>query len=117
MRIFPVSKNARFTHDMTNFGLIVRGKRFSTHEAVFLIIRFPDYTYRVSPPDPGFPGNRPPDPKQVQWYEYYGFYVEPILPHGIDTTNPRRMNLRGFRVVPPRIELGTQGFSVLCSTN
>ena len=40
-----------------------------------------------------------------------------ILPHGIDTTNPRRMHLRGFRVVPPRIELGTQGFSVLCSTN
>ena len=33
------------------------------------------------------------------------------------TTNPRRMHLRGFRVVPPRIELGTQGFSVLCSTN
>ena len=27
------------------------------------------------------------------------------------------MHLRGFRVVPPRIELGTQGFSVLCSTN
>ena len=40
-----------------------------------------------------------------------------ILPHGINTTNPRRMLLRGFRVVPPRIELGTQGFSVLCSTN
>ena len=40
-----------------------------------------------------------------------------MLPHGIDTTNPRRMHLRGFRVVPPRIELGTQGFSVLCSTN
>ena len=32
-RIFPVSKNARFTHDMANFGFVVRGKRFSTHEA------------------------------------------------------------------------------------
>ena len=33
MRIFPVSKNARFTHVMANFGLVVRGKRFSAHEA------------------------------------------------------------------------------------
>ena len=33
MRIFPVSKNARFTHDMANFGFVVRGKRFSAHEA------------------------------------------------------------------------------------
>ena len=56
MRIFPVSKNARFTHDMANFGFVVRGKRFSTHEAVFLIIRFPDYTYRVFPLTRVFPG-------------------------------------------------------------
>ena len=26
-----VRKNARFTHDMTNFGHDVRGKRFNTH--------------------------------------------------------------------------------------
>lgn len=32
-KIFPVSKNARFTHNMANFGLFVHGKRFSTHEA------------------------------------------------------------------------------------
>ena len=50
MRIFPVSKNALFTHDMANFGLVVHRKRFSAHEAVFLIIRFPDYTYpRLGP--------------------------------------------------------------------
>ena len=30
---FHVRKNARFTHDMTNFGHDVRGKRFSTHGA------------------------------------------------------------------------------------
>ena len=28
---FHVRKNARFTHDMTNIGHDVRGKRFSTH--------------------------------------------------------------------------------------
>jgi len=33
VRIFPVSKNARFAHVMANFGLVVRGKRFSAHEA------------------------------------------------------------------------------------
>ena len=33
MRIFPVSKNARFTHDMANFGFVVRGNRCSAHEA------------------------------------------------------------------------------------
>lgn len=32
MKIFPVSKNARFTHDMTKFRPMVSGKRFSTHE-------------------------------------------------------------------------------------
>ena len=30
---FHVRKNARFTHDMTNFGHDVREKRFSTHGA------------------------------------------------------------------------------------
>ena len=39
MSIFPVSKNARFTHDMANFGFVVRGKRFSAHEAVWITIR------------------------------------------------------------------------------
>lgn len=34
-----VRKNARFAHIMVNFGLVVRGKRFSAHEAVFLIAR------------------------------------------------------------------------------
>ena len=34
-----VRKNARFAHIMVNFGLIVRRKRFSAHEAVFLITR------------------------------------------------------------------------------
>ena len=29
-----VRKNARFAHIMVNFGLIVREKRFSTHEAL-----------------------------------------------------------------------------------
>ena len=32
-----VRKNARFAHIMVNFGLVVRRKRFSAHEAVFLI--------------------------------------------------------------------------------
>lgn len=30
-----VRKNARFAHIMVNIGLIVREKRFSTHEAKF----------------------------------------------------------------------------------
>ena len=34
-----VRKNARFAHIMVNFGLVVREKRFSAHEAVFLITR------------------------------------------------------------------------------
>ena len=32
VRIFPVNKNARFTHDMTKFRHVVSRKRFSTHE-------------------------------------------------------------------------------------
>ena len=31
VRIFPVSKNARFTHDMTKFRPVVSRKRFSMH--------------------------------------------------------------------------------------
>lgn len=34
-----VRKNARFAHIMVNFGLVVHRKRFSAHEAVFLITR------------------------------------------------------------------------------
>lgn len=34
-----VRKNARFAHIMVNFGLVVRGKRFSAHDVVFLITR------------------------------------------------------------------------------
>ena len=33
------------------------------------------------------------------------------------TKTPRRRTARRFNVVPPGIEPGTQGFSVLCSTN
>lgn len=32
-----VRKNARFAHIMVNFGLVVREKRFSAHEAVLRI--------------------------------------------------------------------------------
>ena len=32
-----VRKNARFAHIMVNFGLVVREKRFSTHETVLRI--------------------------------------------------------------------------------
>ena len=32
-----VRKNAHFAHIMVNFGLVVRRKRFSAYEAVFLI--------------------------------------------------------------------------------
>ena len=76
MRIFPVSKNARFTHDMANFGFVVRGKRFSTHEAVFLIIRFSDYTYRVFPLSRVFPEtdyltrNRSNGTNTTTWHRY-----------------------------------------------
>ena len=52
----------------------------------------------------------------VVFRNYRDFYIELMLVVGI-TKNPNFRWKLGFLVVPPGIEPGTQGFSVLCSTN